>query len=483
LRLNESLFAYPLNDFPLLSRTLIMMTFSSRTLRRTSMAITLGVSFATPALFSGSAIAQRTFFSDISNSYWAKPFIERLAKEGVMNGFSDGTFKPDQPVTRAQFAVILRTAFSEEPVRKSRTFKDVPVKHWAASAINKAYTTGFMTGYSDNTFRPDLKITKAQSLVFLANGLQLEVPSNVNKALSVYRDANEIADNAQNPIAAATANKLVVNYPKIAYLNPDDEMTRADVAAVVYQALVNQDKLSALPTESKTVAYIVNYGSGQTASATNSSTTTIQNGRLVARGTSFPVRMPGGNDVKLILTPSETVQTNLEVAQVIAGTNGTSLVPVGSQIQGRFQPANINGTSGSQYFADRLTVDGKTYAVNLVSDPIAPTSKQSLSPSSVQGGLSTLAGRLLLGRIFGGGTDLGSLLGGVLGGGNNNSLGGLLGGGNNNSPLGGLLGGNTQSNDVVVVEPSKLVLKLQGDTLIAHRLGKSFVSAQSLRLR
>jgi hypothetical protein len=464
-----------------------MMSFSSCSLIRTSTAIALGVSFATPVLFSGSAIAQRTFFSDVSNSYWAKPFIERLAKEGVMNGFSDGTFKPDQPVTRAQFAVILRTAFSEDPVRKSRTFKDIPVKHWASAAINKAYTTGFMTGYSDNTFRPDLKITKAQTLVYLANGLQLEVPSNVNKTLSVYRDANEIADSAQNSIAAATAHKLVVNYPKIAYLNPDDEMTRADVAAVVYQALVNQDKLTALPTDSKTVAYIVNYGSGQAASTgsgtTSTTTSTIQNGRLVARGTAFPVRLPGGNDVKLILAPSDTVQTNLEVAQAITGANGTAVIPVGSQIQGRFQPVSINGTSGSQYFADRLIVDGKTYTVSLVSDPIAPTSKQSLSPSTVQGGLSTIAGRLLLGRIFGGGTDLGSLLGGVLGGGNNSSLGGLLGGGNNNSPLGGLLGGNNQNNDVVVVEPSKLLLKLQSDALIAYHLEKSFISAQSLKLR
>jgi S-layer homology domain len=452
-----------------------MMNFSSHSLFRTSTAIALGVSFAAPALFSGPAIAQRTFFSDVSNSYWAKPFIERLAKEGVMNGYADGTFKPDQPVTRAQFAVILRSAFSEDPVRKNRTFKDVPAKHWAAAAISKAYTTGFMSGYSDNTFRPNLNITKAQTLTFLANGLQLDVPNNVNKTLSVYRDANEISDSAQNAIAAATANKLVVNYPKISYLNPDDEMTRADVAALVYQALVNQDKLSALPADSKTVAYIVNYGGSQTASSstttnTSSTSTTIQNGKLVARGTTFPVRLPGGNDVKLILAPTDTVQTNLEVAQTITGANGTTVIPVGSQIQGRFQPVSVNGTSGSQYFADRLVVDGKTYNVSLASDPIAPTSKQSLSPSSVQGGLSTIAGRLLLGRIFGGGTDLGSLLGGVLGGGNNNnSLGGLLGG--------GLLGGN-QSNDVVVVEPSKLLLKLQSDALIAHQSTPSFRSAQ-----
>ncbi len=451
------------------------MMFSSRSLFRTSTAIVLGASFATPVLLSGSASAQRTFFSDVSSSYWAKPFIERVTKEGVMSGFGDGTFKPEQLVTRAQFAVILNSAFSEEPVRKNRTFKDVTAKNKSAAAINKAYATGFMSGYSDNTFRPDLKITKAQALVFLANGLQLTVPKSVSKTLSVYRDADEIADNAQNGVAAATDSKLVVNYPKIAFLNPNDEMTRADAAAMIYQALVSQEKLTALPGDTKIAAYIVNNGTGQTTSSSTSTTTTgttstIQNGKLVARGTAIAVKLPGGNDVKLILAPTDTVQTNLEVAQAITGTNGVSLIPVGSQIQGRFQPVSINGTSGSQYFADKLIVDGKTYVVSLASDPIAPTSKQSLSPSSLQGGLATLAGKLLLGRIFGGGTDLGSLLGGGLGGGN--SL-----------PLGALLGAGNQSNEVVVVEPSKLLLKLQNDVQLAHRQGTSFISAQSLNLR
>lgn len=468
-----------------------MMMFSGRSLFQTSTAIALGVSFATPALFSGSAVAQRTFFSDVSGSYWAKPFIERVAREGVMAGFPDGTFKPEQTVTRAQFAAILRSAFSEDAVRKGRTFKDVPAKYWANVAIGKAYTTGFMSGYPDNTFRPEQKITKAQTLTFLSNGLQLEPPKRLKRLLSVYRDADEITEETRAGVAAATENGLVVNYPKTAFLNPNDEMTRADVAAAIYQALVSQGKLSALPGDSKALAYIVipekGQGSGGGVGGSGGNTGTIQNGRLVARGTNFAVRLPGGNDVKLILAPTDTVQTNLEVAQSITSANGTSIIPVGSQIQGRFQPVSINGTGGSQYFADRLVVDGKTYAVSLASDPIAPTSRQSVSPSSVQGGLSTLAGRLLLGRIFGGGTDLGSLLGGVLGGGNNNSLGGLLGGGGNNAPLGGLLGGNNQSNDnIVVVEPSKLLLKLQSDALIAHQVGgdrPSFISAKPLSLR
>ncbi len=374
-----------------------MMMSQFRTPFNTSIAVVLGVSLATPALFSSPAIAQKSFFSDVSGTYWAKPFIERLSREGVINGYSDGTFKPEQTVTRAQFAVILRNAFSENPVRKSRVFKDVPTKHWAAASIDKAYTTGFMSGYSDNTFRPDQKITKAQTLVFLSNGLQLPPPKRVNKVLSIYRDTTEITEDSKIGIATATENKLVVNYPNASFLNPNDEVTRADVAAVIYQALVNQGKLTALPADSKTATYIVNYANNPTASSsattstttsstTTSNTSTSQPSKLVARGTALAVRLPGGNDVKLIVTPSETVQTNLEVAQSVSNTSGTVLIPIGSQIQGRFQPVNINGTPGSQYFADKLIVDGKTYAVSLASDPLAPTAKQSLSPDSLKGG-------------------------------------------------------------------------------------------------
>lgn len=454
------------------------MTFSVNHFFRTSTAMTLGASLVvtTPFLFSKPAIAQRTFFNDVSDSYWAKPFIERLVREGVINGYADGTFKPEQPVTRAQFAIILRSAFSEDPVRKSRTFKDVPAKHPAAAAINKAYTTGFVSGYSDNTFRPNQKITKAQTLVYLSSGLQFNPPSNVAKTLSVYRDADEIPAANQNGIAAATEKGLVVNHPKLTYLNPTDEVTRAEVAATIYQALVSQGKLPPIAATSKSVAYIVNYdpkgqpvaSAGTTTPGTTSGTTTptppVQNDKLIARGTSVSVKFPGGNDVKLVVAPSDTVVTNLEVAQSILDPKGKTLIPAGSQIQGRFQPVNINGTPGTQYVADKLIIDGKFYPINLASDPLEPTPKQAISPSSLSGGLATVAAKLLLGRVLGGGINLGSILGGVLGGGDGGSsldgLGGLLVGGN-----------NPNSSGVVLVEPSKLILKFQNDFTVAYQFG------------
>jgi hypothetical protein len=424
-----------------------------------------------PNTTSSTTTPNGTSLQDVADTYWAKPFIERLVKDNIINGYSDGTFKPEQTVTRAELSVILQKAFSEDPVRKSRTFSDVPANHSAAAAIDKAYTTGFVSGYSDNTFRPDLKVTKAQTLVYLANGLQFDTPSNAAKTLSMYRDANEIPEGTQNGIAAATEKGLVVNHPKVTYLNPTDEVTRAEVAAIIYQALVNKGKLPALASTSKALDYVVKYDAK--AQLATSGTTTTPNDKLIARGTAVSVKFPGGSDVKLIVAPSDTVVTNFEVAQSILDSKGKTLIPAGSQIQGRFQPTNINGTPGTQYVADKLIMDGKFYPINLASDPLSPTPKQAISTGSLSGSLATMGARLLLGRLFGGGIDLGSVLGGVLGG-----------GGNAGSALGGLLGsGDPASSGVVVVEPSKLVLKLQNDFTVAQQFGDRPLvsSAQNLR--
>ncbi|MGB8700206.1 MAG: S-layer homology domain-containing protein, partial [Thermosynechococcaceae cyanobacterium] len=213
----------------------------------------------TAVLASHSTWAQTASLSDVDQNYWARPFIERLAKEEIIAGFPDGTFKPNQPVTRSQFAAIVRNAFNKGAVRNSRTFSDVAAKYWAASAIDKAYITGFLSGYPDGTFKPEQQIPKVQALVSLASGLQLDAPNDLNKTLEVFRDTSEIPDYARKGVGSATQKILVVNYPNVAFLNPNDVATRADIAAFVYQALVNQGKMSALPSTSKAVAYIVNY--------------------------------------------------------------------------------------------------------------------------------------------------------------------------------------------------------------------------------
>ncbi|HLP90037.1 MAG TPA: DUF1565 domain-containing protein [Nostocaceae cyanobacterium] len=190
-------------------------------------------------------------FNDVSTGYWAKGYIEALAAQNIIAGFPDGTFRPNEPVTRAQFATIVTKAFAPSAKRGTITFRDVQSSFWAFTAIRSAYQGQFVSGYPDGTFKPQQQIPRVQALVALANGLGLS--TNDQSILGIFTDAAQIPSYALGPVAAATAQRLVVNYPTAQQLDPNREATRAEIAAFVYQALVNAGRAPAIASP-----YVVN---------------------------------------------------------------------------------------------------------------------------------------------------------------------------------------------------------------------------------
>ena len=184
-------------------------------------------------------------FLDVPGDFWASPFITVLAGRGIVNGFPGGYFKPTDPVTRAEFAALLQEAFDQNPGQRTITkFQDLPPNFWAVPAIDRAIQTGFLRGYPDNTFRPQQEIPRVEVLVALASGLNLAPPSIPPQVLqSFYQDAAEIPNYATEKLAATTTSGLVVNYPDAKLLRPNQSATRAEVAAMIHQALVQAGKL------------------------------------------------------------------------------------------------------------------------------------------------------------------------------------------------------------------------------------------------
>ena len=180
-------------------------------------------------------------FSDIQN-HWARPFIESLAGRGILNGYPDGRFRPDNSVTRAEFAAIVTTAFSQiSPKREYIPFVDVPTDHWAFSAIKKSYETVFISGFPNREFRPSERVIRVNALISIISGLGLTstVDTDLLSTLpQIYRDYEQIPDYAKTAMAISTKAKLVASYPDIKLLNPTLVAIRADIAAFVYQALV-----------------------------------------------------------------------------------------------------------------------------------------------------------------------------------------------------------------------------------------------------
>ncbi|MDF5711356.1 MAG: S-layer homology domain-containing protein [Nostoc sp. S4] len=188
-------------------------------------------------------------FNDVPNNFWSRRFIDALSSRGILKGFPDYSFRPNQPVNRAEFAAILEKAFDQELSKSAIAFQDVPAKFWANSAINQAISSGFLKGYPKNTFKPQQNISRVQVLVALVSGLNLKTPTSPNQILSIYRDAKEIPPYASSKIAAATVNGLVVNYPNPQILAPNKVATRAELAAMIHQALVKQGKLKGISSQ------------------------------------------------------------------------------------------------------------------------------------------------------------------------------------------------------------------------------------------
>ncbi|MBW4632641.1 MAG: S-layer homology domain-containing protein [Iphinoe sp. HA4291-MV1] len=189
-------------------------------------------------------------FTDVPAEFWGRRFIDVLSSRGIIKGFPDYSFRPNQPVNRAEFAAILQQAFDKRNGGTSTNFKDISAEFWAIPAINQSITTGFLKGYPDKTFKPEQKIPRVQVLVALVSGLNLKVPPSPAKVLSIYKDAKDIPKYAIDKVAAATENRLVVNNPNPQVLAPNQEATRAEVTAMVHQALVRMGKLQPIESQS-----------------------------------------------------------------------------------------------------------------------------------------------------------------------------------------------------------------------------------------
>lgn len=304
-------------------------------------------------------------FSDVSSSYWAQPFITSLAARGVIAGFPDGTFRPDQPVTRAQYAAMVRQAFNRSAIRGTTSFVDVPANYWATEAIREAYSMGFLSGYPGGVFRPDQNIPRTQVLVSLANGLDYQATTLASA--QIYQDSAAIPDYAVESLAAATERRLVVNYPNVQMLRPNQTATRADVAAFIYQALASQNQVATVSSP-----YIV--------SLQTLAQPTVPAGTVLA--TAYD------SAEKIVVLPEETAPLTLRVDQALTSSTGQVLVPAGSLVEGELRPSS----GGTQFVAQTLVLpNGQRLPIAATSAVV--TTRETITSGATVG--ETLAGAIL----------------------------------------------------------------------------------------
>jgi hypothetical protein len=181
--------------------------------------------------------AQTPTYTDI-DGHWAEACIQNLSQQTIVSGYGDRTFRPDNIVTRAEYAAMLNQAFPNADLERSAiNFVDVSDDFWGQDAIRRAYRQEFLSGYPDRTFRPNNIIERVEAFVALASGLEYGTPSSANQILqAAYADAGEIPDYAEGQIAAATQQGILISPPTAPpgrYMGPSDPATRAQVAAAL----------------------------------------------------------------------------------------------------------------------------------------------------------------------------------------------------------------------------------------------------------
>lgn len=184
----------------------------------------------------GSNGSESTPPKDITG-HWAESAILRAISEGIVTGYSDNTFKPNRTTTRAEFTVMLMNALklqSDQANPAEPEFEDIDkIQSWAKNAIAQAVAAGIIHGYTDGTFRPNGTITRAEMSVMIASALGLEIGSVDSTGFADDKDIPKWAKSAvkllrdQELIQGRGGNKFV----------PQGTATRAEALTVILKLL------------------------------------------------------------------------------------------------------------------------------------------------------------------------------------------------------------------------------------------------------
>jgi hypothetical protein len=176
--------------------------------------------------------------SDISG-HWAEAYIKQAVSSGIVTGYPDGTFKPNDSVTRAEFAVMLMNTWKPQGAGTSLTFTDTAkIGTWAQKAVAQAVQAGIIQGYEDGNFRPDAEITRSEMAVMIAKALGLPIEAN---AATGFADNKDIPAWAKDAVAAIKKHGLVEGKGSNAF-DPIGKTTRAEAVTVLLKALAQKSK-------------------------------------------------------------------------------------------------------------------------------------------------------------------------------------------------------------------------------------------------
>lgn len=160
-----------------------------------------------------------------TKGHWAQSVIDKWTSLGVITGYADGEFRPNGTMTRAGITVMLNRLF--RAAGKPAEFRDVSGEAWYAESIAAASTAGYITGYPDGTFRPNNALTRADAAVILGKAFQYQDTGLKTDVLRAFKDQADIPGYAQPFVTMLVESGYVAGYPDGKF-HPERSLTRAE---------------------------------------------------------------------------------------------------------------------------------------------------------------------------------------------------------------------------------------------------------------
>ncbi|MFC1767596.1 S-layer homology domain-containing protein, partial [Candidatus Margulisiibacteriota bacterium] len=178
-------------------------------------------------------------FKDVPKGYWARSKVNLLAMLKLFGGYPDGTFKPENGITRAELTTLLVRAMGVDvPPVKGKIFKDLSSKHWSAKYVKVGVDRGIVTGYRDGTFKPSKKVNRTEGLIMIARFAGIQPTAIVRQ--KPFPDVPAVHW-AAKMIDAAKGQGLL-DYLKGHIFKPKADLTRAEAAEIISQTQFVQEK-------------------------------------------------------------------------------------------------------------------------------------------------------------------------------------------------------------------------------------------------
>ncbi len=170
--------------------------------------------------------------------HWSAAPVSRLAAAGIVSGYPGNRFEPDGKIKRSEFIVLLSKVMGWQPIEGAGNFKDSKnIPGWSIGYVLSAFERGVVSGYEDNTFRPDKNITREEMAVMICSAMSLPASDNI-KAAQVFVDGSKISHWAQSQVSAALAAGVMKGDNDKSF-RPKENATRAESAAM-FDSVINK---------------------------------------------------------------------------------------------------------------------------------------------------------------------------------------------------------------------------------------------------